>query len=381
MYESTESAFCSLAVNRTVLNASQACQTRLLKASFDTPSSSGIWFRTCGTARGSARAFMRFLHLVTKAVYLQVMQVDGLMAFLTRALRFARKPLRKQIAILQGYAIDRPQAFVTLARHRLTRLNPPGGNVGSTSTIYVVGLFGSGRLYLNDVICDHIGERARYFRDGLLHDPTPTSMIYSGHMTLRHLATEVNPPQFANRIVASVRSGAGKMIFIYRHPLDSLLTNWVWWRSYVRATAGGPELGGFISNSFRSPDELCETVEREWASFEAFAMGDPAFFADLPGARFLSFAEFVEESVLLFEQATLRLPFEAFMTNPYAAFLKVIDVISPEMRLSYTMHIRRPRSQPGTHLLVMKNVPRFNEFVSSISPETKRLMLKLGYRN
>jgi hypothetical protein len=171
------------------------------------------------------------------------------------------------------------------------------------------------------------------------------------------------------------------MIFIYRHPLDSLLTNWIWWRSNLRAGATGPEHGAFISSSFKSLDALCEIVEQEWASFEAFAVGDPCFFADVPGARFLSFAEFVEESVLLFEQATLRLPFEAFMTNPYAAFVKVVDVISPEMHLSCTLHIGRPQSKPGTHLFVMKSVPRFNEFVNSISPETKRLMLKLGYRN
>ena len=205
-------------------------------------------------------------------------------------------------------------------------------------------------------------------------------MIYSGHMTLRHVSTGLHPPEIGSRIVELVRSGAGKMIFIYRHPLDLLLTNWVWWRSNVRAGATGPEHGAFISSSFKTLDALCKIVEQEWANFEAFAMGDPVFFADVPGACFLSFAEFVEESVLLFEQATLRLPFEAFMTNPYAAFVKVIDVISPEMHLSSTLHIRRPQSKPGTHLVVMKSVPRFNKFVNSISPETKRLMLKLGYR-
>ena len=317
------------------------------------------------------------------------------MAFFRRALRFARKPPRAQIAILQAYAInrtqgfvgrtqtfiDRTQAFVTLALDRLAGLKPFRSKVSSISTIYIVGLFGSGRLYLGDAICKHIGERALHFRDELRHESTPTSMIYSGHMTLRYVSRGLNPPEFANRIVESVRSGAGKMIFIYRHPLDSLLTNWVWWRSYLRAGAIATEHGAFISSSFQNLDTLCEIVEQEWASFEAFASGDPAFFADLPGARFLSFAEFVEESVLLFEQATLRLPFEAFMTNPYAALVKVINVISPEMRLSFSVHIRRPQSKPGTHLFVMKGVPRFNEFVNSISPETRRLMLKLGYRN
>jgi hypothetical protein len=321
------------------------------------------------------------------------------MAFLKRALRFARKPPRAQIALLQtvaidrtrafidrtqaltAHAIDRKQAFVALALHRLTRLNPFRGKVRSTSTIYVVGLFGSGRLYLGDVIRNHIGERALHFRDGLRHESAPTPMIYSGHMTLRYVSRGLNSPEFANSIVESVRSGAGKMIFIYRHPLDSLLTNWVWWRSYLQAGAITTDRGAFISSSFKSLDALCEIVEQEWPNFEAFAAGDPAFSTDVSGARFLSFAEFVEESVLLFEQATLRLPLEAFMTNPYAAFVKVIDVISPELRLSYNLHIRRPQSKPGAHLFVMKGVPRFNDFVNSISPETKRLMLKLGYRN
>jgi hypothetical protein len=331
------------------------------------------------------------------------MRVSGLMTFLRRALRFARKSPRVQIALLQAYSIDRRQAFVALAidrtqafvafaidrkqafvalgLHRLTRLNPFSARDSSTSTIYVVGLFGSGRLYLGDVICKHIGERALHFRDELRHESTPTSMIYSGHMTLRHVSRGLEPPEFANRILESVKSGAGKMIFIYRHPLDSLLTNWVWWRSYLRAGSVATADGAFISSSFKSLDALCEIVEQEWASFETFTAGDPAFFTDLPGARFLSFAEFVEESVLLFEQATLRLPLEAFMSNPYAAFVKVINVISPEMRPSYTLHIERPQSKQGTHLFVMKRVPRFNEFVNSISLETKRLMLKLGYPN
>jgi hypothetical protein len=270
---------------------------------------------------------------------------------------------------------------VALALHGLTGSNPFRVKVDSTSTIYIIGLFGSGRLYLGDVICKHIGERARHFRDELQYESMPTSMIYSGHMTLRYVSRGLNPPEFANRIVESVWSGAGKMIFIYRHPLDSLLTNWVWWRSYLRAGSVATDDGAFISSSFNSLDELCEIIEQEWADFEAFTAGDPAFFTDLPGARFLSFAEFVEESVLLFEQATLRLPLEAFVANPYAAFVKVVAIISPDMRLSRTLHIRRPQSKPGAHLFVMNKVPRFNEFVNSISPETKRLMLKLGYRN
>ena len=61
-------------------------------------------------------------------------------------------------------------------------------------------------------------------------------MIYSGHATMRHVSRGQMPPAVMSHILEAVRSGFADLIFVYRHPLDSLLTNWVWWRTYHRGT-------------------------------------------------------------------------------------------------------------------------------------------------
>src|SRR5271165_1273214 len=106
--------------------------------------------------------------------------------------------------------------------------------VGKDRTAYIIGLFGSGRWYINRLLLYNIGERANYFRDQIGLHPGPTSMIYSGHATTRHVSHLQYPPEVTGRILGAVKAGFADLIFVYRHPLDSLLTNWVWWRSYLR---------------------------------------------------------------------------------------------------------------------------------------------------
>ena len=59
-------------------------------------------------------------------------------------------------------------------------------------------------------------------------------MIYSGHVTMRHVSRLQYPPEVTSQILEAVNSGFADLIFVYRHPLDSLLTNWVWWRTKLR---------------------------------------------------------------------------------------------------------------------------------------------------
>ena len=54
-------------------------------------------------------------------------------------------------------------------------------------TAYIIGLFGTGRRYINELMLQNIGERAKYFRDTIRLHPGPTPMIYSGHATVRYL--------------------------------------------------------------------------------------------------------------------------------------------------------------------------------------------------
>jgi len=244
---------------------------------------------------------------------------------------------------------------------------------GQDKTAYIIGLFGTGRLYLNQVILQHIGERAKYFKDAIRFHPGPTSMIYSGHATIRHVSRAQALPAVTRRILDSVRAGFAHSIFLYRHPLDSLLTNWVFWRTYLRE-----DKGGFISHLYKNIDDLCADLEQNFWEFKAIAEGDPAFFATAPGPRFLSFAEFVEETELHFQSATLTLRLEDFMSDPLKEFSKIVQVMSVDLDLTH-LKIAAPKTKPYRYQAVMEKVPRFRNFIDGLGAETKRRIEKIGY--
>ncbi len=248
-------------------------------------------------------------------------------------------------------------------------------HMGNDRTAYVIGLFGTGRWYINTLLLYNIGERAGYFRDTLQFHPGPTSMIYSGHATLKYVSRMQYQPDAANRILESVRSGSADLIFIYRHPLDSLLTNWVWWRTYLRENRS--VLG--IPDVYKDTSDLCADLNQNFSEFEAFACGDLKFFAGAPGPRFLSFAEFVEETELHLRAATLPLRLEDFATDPLAGFLRIASVMSVKLVLN-RLQVAPARATPYGHLTVRDSVPRFRDFIERVDALTKRRVEMLGYR-
>jgi len=241
-------------------------------------------------------------------------------------------------------------------------------------TAYVIGLFGTGRRYINEVIVQNIGERGKFFRDTIRLHPGPTPMIYSGHATIKHVSRAQELPAVMNRIFGAVRSGFADLIFTYRHPLDSLLTNWVWWRTFIREHRS---ISG-ISQYYQTTDELCLDLERNFREFKAFAEGDPDFFAESPGLRFLSFPEFVEETELHFQSATLKLRLEDFAIDASAEFSKIAGVMSVDLDLSRS-YVIPPKSKPYGYHAVRDNVPRFRAFIEGLDDETKRRIEEIGY--
>jgi hypothetical protein len=246
----------------------------------------------------------------------------------------------------------------------------------SERTAYVIGLFGSGRQYVGELIQRNIGERANYFRDRIRLHPGPTPMIYSGHATLRHVSRGQNLPEVTNRVLEAVRAGFADLIFVYRHPLDSLLTNWIWWRTHIRDERC---ISG-ISQIYEKTEDLCADLERNFTEFRAFAAGDPDFFAGAPrGPRFLSFLEFVEETDLYLQSdATVKLRLEDFMIDPLGQFSRIVDVMSVDLDWS-GVNVPAPRSKPYGYLAVKEKVPRFENFIDGLDAETKRRMEKIGY--
>lgn len=255
--------------------------------------------------------------------------------------------------------------------------NPPfclETRLGNDRTTYILGLFGSGRLYVNELLLQHIGERAKYFRDELRVYPGPTSMICSGHVTVKYVSRGQALPAVMRRIAEAVKVRFADSIFVYRHPLDSLLTNWVYWRNYVRDNR---EVCG-ISEVYESSDDLCADLDRNFFEFRAFAEGYSDFYAGLSGPRFLSFSEYVEESALHYQSASLALRLEDFMVDPVKDFSRIVELISADVDPSGLV-IAPPRSKPYGYLAVREKVPRFRNLIDRLDVDTRRRIDKLGY--
>ncbi|MGA2902303.1 MAG: hypothetical protein ABSD98_00610 [Candidatus Korobacteraceae bacterium] len=246
--------------------------------------------------------------------------------------------------------------------------------LGNDRTTYLIGLFGTGRLYVNGLMLQNSGERAKYFRDGIRLHRGPTSMIYSGHATRRYVSRGQFLPAVMSCILEAVRLGFADLIFLCRHPLDSLLTNWIWWRTYIHAHKG---IGG-ISEIYKNTDNLCADLEQNFSEFKAFAEGDPDFFAAEPGTRFLSFQEFVEETALHLQSATLTLRLEDFMVDPLKEFSKIVELMSVDFN-SIRLPIVPPHTKPYRYLAIKDKVPRFRNFIDGLDAETKGRIQKIGY--
>jgi hypothetical protein len=245
---------------------------------------------------------------------------------------------------------------------------------GNDKTTYVIGLYGTGRWYICGLMQQALGERAKYIRHWIRFHARPTSMIYFGHATIRHVSRGQRFPVITSRILKAVDSECADLIFVYRHPLDALLTNWVWWRTYVHER----RMGRSITEDYKSADDLCTDLERDFAGFEAFASGDPTFYAGLSGPPFLSFSEFVEETELFIEAATLALRLEDFMVDPSKELSKIAEVMSVRLDAGQ-LTLVRPRTIPYRFLSVKEKVPRFKNFIDTLDARTRGRIEKIGY--
>jgi len=235
----------------------------------------------------------------------------------------------------------------------------------------------------------NLGERAQFFRDGIRLHSRPTSMIYSGHATMKYVSRGQAPPAVMSGVLKAIKCGFADLIFVYRHPLDSLLTNWIWWRTLIRDRI----LISGISQVYKNTDDLCADLDRNFLEFKAFAEGDPEFFASAPGQgiriifmdpqwtkghRFLSLPEFVEEMELFLQFATLPLRLEDFEIDASREFSKILKVMSVDLDLS-RIQVAPPMTKPYRYLAVKDKVPQFKSFIDGLNAETKRRIEKIGY--
>ena len=119
-------------------------------------------------------------------------------------------------------------------------------------------------------------------------------------------------------------------------------------------------------------------LEENFPEFQAFAEGDPECFGAVPGPRFLSFPEFVEETELHLQSATLPLRLEDFMAEPVKEFSKIAKIMSVPLDLSRSS-LARPRTKPYGYLAVKDKAPRFGKFIDELNAETKSRIERIGY--
>jgi hypothetical protein len=183
------------------------------------------------------------------------------------------------------------------------------------------------------------------------------------------------PPEVTRRIFEAVRARTADVIFVNRHPLDSLLTNWVWWRIYLRRNF----MSFGITGNFESTGDFCVELERNFPEFKAFAEGDPSFFRDSPGLPFLSFRQYVEETELYLQSVAHEIRLEDCFIDPLNELARIARVMSVDLDLSRAQ-VRPPRTKPYRHLEVREKVPPFRDFIDGLDAETRRLIEKTGYK-
>jgi hypothetical protein len=96
------------------------------------------------------------------------------------------------------------------------------------------------------------------------------------------------------------------------------------------------------------------------------------------GSRFLSFKEFVEETELFFQSATLALRLEDFMIDPLKEFSKIPTLMSVDLELD-RLRLSPPESKAYRYLSVREKVPRFGDFLNGLDAETRRRIERIGY--
>jgi hypothetical protein len=293
-----------------------------------------------------------------------VLESWGQMKVLQKFIRFARKPPREKLQKIHSNLGEKDWYW---------RFHSPKND----RTAYIIGLYGSGREYINQVLLEHLGKRARYVRnvDGAVRlRRVRTSMVYSGHATIKHFSIGQASPAVTSRLVEAATSGSVDLIFIYRHPVDSLLTNWIWAWQMNR----GSTKPGFVSQVYKSADDLSAHLDQNFSDFKAFADGDPNFFLSGQCPRFLSFAEFVEETELYLQAATLTLRLEDFMSDPLKEFSKIVGAMSVDLDLS-RVQVSPPKTKAYRYLAIREKVPQFRNFINELDAETKRRIANIGY--
>lgn len=258
---------------------------------------------------------------------------------------------------------------------RLAEVAAMAGRVKSTA---MIGLFGTGRTYLTDLVLSQpqIGLLLHHSLHSV-GNPSRFPVICSGHATMLRTSSLQHPPAFSEqRLIAPMQTGLHNIVLAVRHPLDALLSNWAWWRHYSQ-TRTEHLLG--INGVFGSTERFCADVEANIEAFTAFATNGDLSKLGIEDMTFLSLEEFLDETLAWMNiEGVQIMRFEDFTEPSGRQFEALNRCFFPNGDLRLTPVL--PRAKPYPYREIVAASSRIKNVLEELlSPSIREKIAHSGY--
>ena len=216
----------------------------------------------------------------------------------------------------------------------------------------IVGLMGSGRTALTDFFLQYtdlsFGEGLEDFRAGT---------IRSGHVCQRSVRG-FSDPVVMDHLIRLGEEGRARLVFLLRNPLDSVITNWFWWRELDQT---GRTIAGVAD--VEDPREIFHREQEDFLQFCATGNG------------FMSLTEYLEETLALFAHPLFHvIRFEDMIRDRFRTAKNLLTHLSCPFDPQRLVGIQPPRSKVDRHKDFL--APKFIRDLTDLQQEILR---KLGY--
>lgn len=248
-----------------------------------------------------------------------------------------------------------------------------------TRPTYLLGLYGTGRWYINQLIMRSAGAWSYYFQDrlGIQLDGPP--VIWSGHTTVQKPVVAGHAgSDYGQSILDLGRNGLANIVFLYRHPLDSAISNWVWWRTLLeqkRYIMG-------IGERYKTDDELFADLRANFYEFALFCTGSIDFMKlyGAPYPPFFSLTDFVSETAYFLNcDFVHKFRFEDFLADPRAQFSRFMNIVDPSAQLSLEDLAEPKAAKKSKYVLAMEQVSEFKQLMDTLPRQLRADIRKMGY--
>lgn len=247
--------------------------------------------------------------------------------------------------------------------------------------LIIVGLFGTGRTYFSELILGN-PQIAPIYQEGLASCGyfAEHILISSGHATIKHSSSfQMLPQDTEKRLVEPLHQGYHDILFVLRHPFDSLFSNWAWWRKY--SETGVPHKDA-VGGVFGGNSGLVQDIRRNRDAFIAFmTQGRVPFSSKVNSTNdhFLSFDAMLDESLLWSVVDNIKsIRFEQLHQDLAVASAVIGPMIFGSTRSEFIL--TPPKSKPFNFRSVFRECPDIEFLVKShCTPESVDKMNALGY--